>query len=354
MTKTMRALVFRGPNNYDIEQKEIPPLDEGDVLLKVIACGLCGTDVKIFNNGHRAVRPPLTTGHEVVGTVVETKSQRPDIQTGDNVIVVTPVGCMNCKFCAQGMQNMCSWVANDVHSLGYYIDGGFAEYMRIPREAVHQGVVIKIPDTAIPLSHFALCEPLSCVINGQEKLKIKPGETVVIVGAGPIGCMHAYLAKAGGAGKIILADIDAKKLEITRGVPADVRVDTSKNDFVQVVREHTNGAGADVVIVAAPSGNAQENAVRIAGILGRISFFAGLPKNAPCITLDSNAVHYKEQEIYGAFASHRRQYEDALALILDKKVDSSLLVTHTFSLDRIRDAVTLAQKGEAVKIVIAP
>src|SRR5262249_8087187 len=136
----MKALVFYGPNDFRLEERPKPAIGEGEVLLKVLANGICGTDLKIFMNGHRAVRPPMVTGHEIVGEVAESKASSANV--GDKVVVVTPVGCMQCKYCKKGEQNLCPLVVKDVHSIGYYTDGGFAEFMRVPKEAVEQNVLI--------------------------------------------------------------------------------------------------------------------------------------------------------------------------------------------------------------------
>lgn len=350
----MKSVIFYGPGKFVVEDSPIPRVKKGEVLLKVVSCGLCGTDIKIFTHGHHAVKPPIIIGHEIVGTVIESAGNNIDIKVGENVIVVTPVGCMKCWYCWQGMQNMCPWVANDVHSIGYYTDGGFAEYILIPREAVEQRVLIKIPNTNIPLEHFALCEPLSCVINGQEKLKIKPEDTVVVIGAGPIGCLHVMLARVQGVRKIILADLDKKRLQLAKYMPADIFVHSAERNLIEVVLRETGQVGADVVIVAAPSGRAQEDAVQMAAIQGRISFFGGLPKSNSNISLASNLVHYKELEIYGAFASSRRQYVKALSLLLNRQVDTDKLISHTLPLHEIRNAVEIAKRGEALKIIIVP
>ena len=349
----MKTLVYYGPHEYKLEERAKPTLTDGEVLLKVESAGICGTDLKIFTYGHQSIHPPVVTGHEIVGTVVESKSKHCKT-VGEHVLVVTPVGCMKCHYCASGKQNMCPDVSSKGHSIGFYTDGGFAEYVRIPKEAVDQGVLIPIPESDIPLTHFPICEPLSCVINGQEKLKIRETDTVVVMGAGPIGCMQVSLARAKGAQTIILSDIDEKKLELAKNMPADQFVLNTNGELKKHVMIATNNLGADVIIVAAPSGVGQEEAIEMAAPLARISFFGGLPKTAPTITLNSNTVHYKELEIYGAYASSRTQYIEAMNLILEKKIDTTKLVTHTFPLSEIEHAIELMKRGEAIKIVIVP
>ncbi|RJQ29481.1 alcohol dehydrogenase [Candidatus Parcubacteria bacterium] len=350
----MRALLFRGPNDYRVEERPLPQIVEGDVLLKIIACGLCGTDVKVLGNGHRAVKPPMTTGHEIVGEVEESKSSAAGVAKGDNVLVVAPIGCMKCNFCLRGEQNICPVVVESVHAFGYDTDGGFAEYMRVPKEAADQGVLIKIPETSIPLASFAIAEPLACVLNGQEKLHICPDDTVVVIGAGPIGVLHVVAARAEGAKKVILADVNPAKLSLAAGVCADALVDSSKENLVERVRKETEGRGADVVIVAAPAPSLQTEAIEMAAVRGRVSFFAGLAKGTTSPPIDTNAIHYREIEVYGAFGACRKQYEKAMHLILDGKVNPAQLITHTLPLEDIEKAVDLMKAGQTIKVVIVP
>ncbi|MBI4085833.1 MAG: alcohol dehydrogenase catalytic domain-containing protein [Candidatus Liptonbacteria bacterium] len=350
----MRALIFRGPNDYSVEEKPIPQIGEGEMLLKIIACGLCGTDVKVFGNGHRAITPPRTTGHEIVGTVAESKSDKAGVVKGDNVLVVAPIGCMKCSFCLRGEQNICPVVVEKVHAFGYDTDGGFAEYLLIPKEAAEQGVLIKIPETEIPLTLLAVAEPLACVLNGQEKLRIGPDDVVVVIGAGPIGSMNVIAARAEGAKKIILADIDSAKLALASVVHPDVSVDSSKENLVERVRKETDGRGADVVIVAAPAPALQTEAIEMAAVRARVSFFAGLAKGTVSPIIDTNKIHYWEIEVYGAFGACRKQYEKAMQLIISRPADFQALVTHTMPLGDIKKAVDLMKTGQTIKVVIAP
>lgn len=350
----MKALIYYEPGTYKLEEKEKPIIQKGEVLLKVLAAGICGTDIKIFTHGHHAIQKPVTTGHEIVGEIVESKSKNKYAILGSKVLVVTPVGCMQCRFCKAGKQNMCPLVADRGHSIGYYCDGGFAEYIRIPKEAVDQDVLIPIPKSDIPIEHFAICEPLSCVINGADKLKISSNDTVVVMGAGPIGCMHVNLAHAKGAKKIILTDIDEKKLKLAEASPADICIKHQGNNLKEIILKETGGEGADVIIIAAPSGQGQEDAIELAAPLGRISFFGGLPKTAPTINLNSNRLHYRELEIYGAYASTRKQYVEAMNLVIRKKIDTKTLITHILPLSEIDHAVELMKRGEAIKIILTP
>jgi L-iditol 2-dehydrogenase len=354
--KLMEAIVFKSPNLFTFDKNyPIPTLNEGDILLKVLACGFCGTDYKIFKNGHRAVSPPRVIGHEIVGEIFKiNRKNEKEYEIGDRVIVVTPVGCTKCNYCKKGRTNMCPLVAKDVHSIGYYTDGGFAQYCLIPKEAVEQKVLIKIPDS-VSDEEAAICEPFSCVINGQDKLKIVPEDTVVIIGAGPIGCLHGLLAKSQGVSNIIMLDVSQDKLDLSKKVlPEAIFINNSKLDAKERIFELTDQAGADVVIVAAPSQAAQKLSIEITGILGRISFFAGLPKGVQETQINTNLIHYNEIEVYGSFASYRSQYIRALDLIKNKQIKVDKLITHSLPLQDIEKAMKLFESGLTLKTVIIP
>lgn len=353
----MKAAVFHGVNDVRVEDRDIPVPGDGEVLLQVKACAICGTDVRIIRNGHKTVKPPAVIGHEFVGVVADTGAGVTEVGTGDSVVVVTPVGCQECKFCRAGFQNMCNMVSKDVHSIGYYCDGGFSEYMLMPSDAVKNGNLIKFDyDGSVTYDEISLVEPLSCVINGQEFLGIKDGESVVIFGCGAIGCMHAIIAKAAGAAKIIMADTNMTRIDMVAGLRiADDLVCAKEpveieNRILGILGE----TGADNVIVACSSSEAQKSAFKVSGIRGRISLFAGVPADMRMLNIDANDIHYLEKSVYGAFASPHHQYENALKMILDKKVSLKRLISQTLPLDRFNEGIEMLTSGEVFKVVIKP
>lgn len=345
----MKAAIYEGPGKMEIREVSVPTFRESEILLKVNACAICGTDMRIFEHGQKNVVPPQIIGHEIAGEIAALGEKVEGYQIGDSAIVVTPVGCGRCDYCRRGIHNLCP----NLKAMGYYYPGGFAQYMVVPAEAVNQGNVITFtPD--LSYEEATLAEPLSCCINGQEYLNIQIGDTIVVIGAGPIGCMHAELSKSQGATRVILADVSDTRLELARRFSADFLVNNARDDLVAKVRELTAGRGTEVVIVACGANSAQEQALQLAAPQARISFFAGLPKDNPYIRLDSNVLHYKEISIYGAFASHASQYVKALALIAAHKVPARKIITHTFPLGRIVEAIKLAKSGEGLKVVIQP
>jgi len=347
--ETMRAAMFLGPGKMEIQEVEKIKPKKGEVLMKVHACAVCGTDIRIFYHGQKNVVPPHITGHEIAGVIEELGQGVKGYKPGQKVTVVTCVGCGKCRFCKKGIYNLC----DTPRYIGYYYPGGFAEYMIVPAEAVQGNNILKVPNN-LGFSEIAMIEPLSCCINAQEYLNIQKGDTVVIIGAGPIGCMHAELAKASGAKKIVMFDISDNRLELAKSrFEYVLTANNSKEDMVKKVMELTNGEGADVIIVACPVNACQEQAMQMVAKKGRISFFGGLPKDNPYIKLDSNIVHYKEVSIFGVFASNRKHYEEAAKLISTGKINAKKFVTDAFPLEKIVEGIETTKSGKGLKTVIS-
>ena len=350
-----------------IEDVAKPAGGSGDVLVKVNACAICGTDGRIYQGTKDVTKGFIPQfrgygegrfiiGHEIVGIVEKIGSEikHPDYKVGDKVVLVTSVGCQKegCRPCQQQSYNMCK----DNHPIGYYYPGGFAEYILVQDTAVRQGAIIPVPqDSRILDEHLAMVEPLSCVINGQDYLNIKKGEYVTVVGAGPIGLMHGLLAKSKGA-RVIMAEYSSVRLAMAKEFGFDHYIATKDSDLVESIQDLTKGEGTDVGIVACSVNKVAEDLLRTMAMKGRLSFFAGFPKEDSILKLNGNIIHYKEVSIYGAFASNRAQFEEALKLIVSEKVSMDKIVTHIFPLERITQAMEkmLDKEGDALKVIIKP
>jgi L-iditol 2-dehydrogenase len=238
--------------------------------------------------------------------------------------------------------------------MGYQFPGGFAEFMIVPRNVLAVDGLNRIPE-GLGFAEASLAEPLACVLNGQELARVGEGDTVVVVGSGPIGCLHVRLARARGAARVILVDLNATRLaQAAALVNPDVAIAFGDTDPVQAVLDATDGRGADVVITAAASGVAQEQGLRMLARRGRLSLFGGLPKDAPTITVDSNLVHYRELTIVGVNGSSPAHNRAALDLIASGRVPVADLITHRLPLDRVLDALDIVARGEAIKVTIEP
>jgi L-iditol 2-dehydrogenase len=345
----VRAAVFYGPGDLRVEERPRPRIAEYELLLEVECCALCGSDARTFRFGARNITGPVVLGHEVAGRVAEIGRGVSGFAAGERVAVAPAIPCGDCAYCRRGVETMC----DRLRSIGYEFDGGFAEYMAVPASAVRAGCVNAVPN-GLGAAEAALAEPLACVINAQELLAVGPEDDVVVMGAGPIGCLHASLARARGARKVLLVDVRPERLDLARPFGADVLIDSSREDLRQRVLDETHGLGASVVIVAAPSGAAQEQALTLAAKRGRVDFFAGLPKTDSHIALDANLVHYRELSLMGAYGSRPAHNREALGLIASGRIPVAKLVGRSLPLDRVQEGIETVEGGSVLKVVIEP
>jgi L-iditol 2-dehydrogenase len=347
----MKALRFYAPEDVRLEDVPEPECGPDEVLLRVRNCSTCGTDVKIFHNGHQNLSPPRIIGHEIAGEVVAVGADVTGWQPGDRAQVIAAVPCGDCYECRKGWMAVCQ----NQTSMGYQYDGGFAELMVVPRQVLAVDGLNRIPDN-VGFDEASAAEPLACAINAQDLLGIEPGDTVVVFGAGPIGCMHIRVARGvHKAGPVYLVDVNAERLKMSAdAVDPDEVIDASEVDVVERVMELTDGRGADVVITATAANVTQEQAIAMAARNGRISFFGGLPKTNPTITCDSNVVHYRQLHIHGANGSAPEHNRRALEYISTGQVPVQDLITARLPLDRVLDAFDLVRTGTAIKVTVEP
>ncbi|GIG87025.1 zinc-dependent dehydrogenase [Plantactinospora endophytica] len=346
----MKAVRFHAPGDVRIEDVPEPTPGPGDVKIRVRNCSTCGTDVKISKFGHHHIHPPRVMGHEIAGEVVETGSEVTGWAPGDRVQVIAAIPCGTCAECRRGRMTVCP----NQESMGYHYEGGFAQYLVVPAKVLAVDGLNRIPD-GVGFAEASVAEPLACVLNGQELALVGDGDDVVVIGSGPIGCLHVRLARARGAARVFLVELNRDRLEMAAAlVHPDAAICGSEVDPVDEVLKLTDGRGADVVITAAASGAAQEQAVQMAARQGRISLFGGLPKDNPIISLDSNLVHYRELMLVGANGSSPVHNAEALRLIATGAVPVSDLITHRLPLDQAIDAFGVVARGEAIKVTIEP
>jgi L-iditol 2-dehydrogenase len=344
----MKAAVFLGPERMEVMEIPTPSVSgPWEMLVKVRACSVCGSDIRIFHYGNPRITPPAVMGHEIVGDVVDVGEEVKGFRIGDRVAIGADVPCGICEMCRKGLGNNCPLH----YSIGYQFPGGFAEYVLLSETTVKYGPVQIVPDGVSDLG-ATLAEPLGCCINGMELAGLKPGETVVVIGTGPIGCMLIELARYLGAGKIIAVQRSRKRLEMAKGFPADVFICTEEEDPVRRVLEETDGEGADIVFTAAVSPEAQEWAVKMVAHRGRVNLFAGLPPGSPPVPLDTNLIHYREAFVFGSHGSVPRHHKLALRIIERGGISSEKYITHTFPLDRILDAFEAVERRDAMKTAI--
>ncbi len=350
MTETMTAVVIEAPQKYGIQKIAKPECPPGGMLIKVIACGLCGSDLRTLRSGHHRVKLPFVVGHEFSGTVVELGEKYKGVWKKGDILAVSPlVFCGKCLFCRNGELELC----NNYKEIAQYWYGGFAEYVAIPAEAVERGTILKIPDNLNPV-HATVVEPLSSCINAQEKGEIGLGDTVVIIGAGPIGTLHIELARARGADKVIVADISEDRLQLINDYKPDFIINANKTVLVEKVREITAGYGADMIITANPAPETQVQAVEMAKKGGRILLFGGLPKQKACPQVNMNTVHYNALKVIGTTIFAPRHNHIAMQLLSNGKIDAQKFISHTFKLNDFVEGAKLALDGKVRKAVFVP
>lgn len=345
----MKSAVYRGIGKIGLEEIEKPKVQPGTILIKVKACAICGGDLRTFRFGHAAIKPPIVLGHEIAGEIVEVSPDIKKYKVGERVIVAPAIGCGSCSYCLSGWQNMCYHRTTIAH----HYNGGFEEYMLIPVDAVKAGNINYIPDEVTYLE-ASLAEPLACVLNAQEVINVGLGDTVAVIGAGPIGCMHAEVARAKGAGKVFLINRSEGRLETTKKFGFDEYICSGKTDAVKEVMELTDDLGANVVIVTAGSPEAQVMGLNMASKMGKVCFFAGLPKDQPSVNLDSNLLHYRQITVYGTFSSAPRHNALALEMIRSGKVSAKDILTHVVTLDKIVEGMDLVKNREALRVTVTP
>ncbi len=350
MPEMMKAVVVRAPMQFEVEEVPGPRVPEGGLLLRVKACGLCGSDLRTLRSGHRKVTFPWIIGHEICGAVTEVgPAYQGKWQRGDTVAVGPLAFCGMCDFCLNGEYEHCE----GYREIAQAWPGGFAEYIAIPEECVRLGTTERVRDSLDP-AFAAVSEPVSSSIHAQEKGQVGLGDTVVIIGAGPVGCIHTSLARARGADKIFVVDVVDERLKLAEAFEPDAAINASKTDLVAEVRRLTGGKGADVIVTATPAPIAQVQAVEMARKGARILLFGGLPKDDSKPGVDMNIVHYNALQLIGTTIFAPRHYRLALKFVASGRIPMDKLISHRFPLAEFRQGAMLALEGKVLKAVFYP
>jgi len=345
----MNALIYRGPGDIRLEQLPAPSCGEAEIRVKVDACAVCGTDLKSFLHGNPKITPPRIIGHEFTGIIQTRGGAVSGYAVGERIVMATSVSCGLCAYCQRGWTNLCA----DMAAMGFQYEGGMAGFVTVPSRAVRNGHVVKVPQTVKP-EHAALAEPLSCCVNAAENCGVAKGDTVVVVGAGPMGIMNALVAREFGAAKIILAEINEAWLRQAEAFGFNRLVNPAKDDLAKVVKRMTRGLGADVCIVAAPAAPPQEQALGLVRKRGVVCLFASLPAGGSLLSIDSRPLHYNELRVVGTSDSTPAQVKRAVALIAGGSVPVDKLATHVLPLADFQRAFALMQSGESLRVVLTP
>jgi L-iditol 2-dehydrogenase len=341
----MKALVFHGPGNMALENCPVPAIASDEVLVRVRFAGVCGTDIRIFK-GTKKIPAPKITGHEFAGDIAALGSQVSGFSVGDRVTAYPVIACGKCYACRAGRSNICT----DRITLGYELDGGFANFVKIPSDAIAKGNLIALP-AAVSYEEAAASEPLTAAYNGIRRSNLQPGQTVLIVGAGPIGLFHTQLAKAEGAGLVAVSEPQAEKRELARKLGADAVIDPAAQDVQRAVKELTGGVGMDIVLADVGIPKVVEQSVEYLRKGGTYVIFAGCPVGSQ-ITIDPNLIHYKELVVTGSSAAKPEYQKKMLQMISEGRITLKPLISGVLPAEQWLRAFEMKGNYEGLKTLL--
>lgn len=339
----MKSAIYYNPGEVRLGDFPVEDLGQGDIRLRVELCGVCGSDIKTYLRGTHYMIPPAVLGHEVVGTVTESRNAK--WQKGDRVAVAHYMPCGSCEYCMAGKGTLCPELFDRRIS-----PGGFAEYMRVPRDLAERGT-FKVADDFDPYA-AVLAEPLACCIHGARMVGIPEGARVLVIGDGPMGLLHVQAVRAFGASQVLLSGMTPHRLEVGAHYANHV-IDASKGNVQEEVRRLTGGLGPDVIIVAVAAVEVAKQATEMVRSGGSVLLFGGFPSESK-LTIDPNRVHYDEVRIIGSAGSLPHDMALALRLLQTGQVKKDHLFTHRYSLDQVPLALERGTRQEGVKAVVDP
>jgi L-iditol 2-dehydrogenase len=341
----MRAVMLHGPGDLRVQELPEPTLPPGGLVVRMAYAGVCGSDVRNRRHGSSRLSGPQVPGHEVVGVVAA--SDAGDYPVGIRVAVCPGAPCLTCDACRAGRHNLC---ANRI-VLGYDFPGGMEGSFAVPAESLRAGCVVPVPD-GLPLRSAVLAEPLHTVINGQDLARIGPGDTVLVLGLGTIGTLHAAHAASLGAAHVLAVDPRPERVAMAAAVLGGEAVAELEPDSGLELRARAGSDGWSVVIIAAGAGAAVGTAMATVAASGRILAFAGLPPGDAVVPIDVNRIHYQQIELIGAFGGTPGTYARAVEWLARTGYELPLLVTHEFAIDDAVAAYDNVEGGNGLKTVL--
>jgi len=344
----MRAAFFVGSRQFELREVQDPQAGPCDIVVDVKACGVCGSDIRRWKEGPAG--EPVISGHEAAGVVSQVGTDVKNFSVGDRIAIAPDIHCGTCYYCQQSLFNLC----DNLHFLGMTsgYHGGFAEKILLTEEVLEFGVVHKIPDR-LSYDHAALSEPCSSVLACHDRIKTGIHDVVVVMGAGPIGCLHTAVAHARGA-RVILSEPSEIRRALAKPFNPEGLIDPINQDLSEAVNNMTDGRGADVVICANPVPATQTQAVEIVRKRGKVVLFGGLPKKDHMVLLDGNKIHYGEVQVIGSFSYHPLFHQYALEALERGIIPANDLITGIYPLDNVDQAFEAAVSGKTLKVLIKP
>ncbi len=345
----MKAAILEELDKIEVKDVPEPKCGDNEAILKVKACAVCGSDIRIYHYGNDRVKTPAVMGHEISGEVVEVGKNVERVKVEDRVALGADVPCGKCYWCQNGMGTNC----NINYAVGYQFAGGFQEYMVLNETILNYGPVTPVPDH-VTYEEAALAEPLACAVNGFELGRFSIGKSLAILGLGPIGIMMLELSKVYGASKVFATTGNEGRLELSKPFLPEARfINIKKEDTVETIMRETEQRGIDFVVTSCGSVQAHADAIHIVAHRGVVNLFGGL-KNQPKLEIDSNLIHYKECFIMGSHGSLPRHLEIAVNLIANKRVNAQKYISRTFPLAEIKEAIEYSESKQGLKTVVIP
>jgi len=341
----MRAQVFHGPGDLRDERVPVPDPAPGEVVLRIDAALTCGTDVKTLRRGHPVMIPhvPTVFGHEFAGRVAAVGAGVSSVREGDHAVAANSAPCRRCPLCRAGRPNLCEDLL--------FVNGAYGEFIALPPRLVAENLVTL--DAATPAARAAFAEPLACAMLGVERARVEPGQSVVVLGHGPLGCLLAMVAGARRA-RVILVGKRGWRLDRVRSLGiAEVIDATATNDLVAELRAATGGRGADVTIDATGRPEVWAQAVDAVGRGGCVVFFGGCAPGTS-VSVDTRRAHYEELTLLGAFHHTPELIRRAVELLEANTIEPEALITQRMNLGGVREALELMATGKALKVLIEP
>ncbi|WP_458747511.1 alcohol dehydrogenase catalytic domain-containing protein [Candidatus Nitrosocosmicus sp. T] len=356
----MKAAFFYGPNRIKIENIDMESPSNDNLILKVLSCSVCSYDVRTYRNGSFKVKPPIVLGHEICAeTTDEIRGKNYKVKNQERVSIYPVIPCLHCYYCKEKKYNLCS----NLKELGSTVNGGFAEYILIPRTVFEIGGIVPVLDN-VTNEEASLIEPLACCINGINQIKSPDFDSIVIIGDGPIGLMQLMLLKRKFPNtQVIVVGKINHRLEMARQMGADrvydVNNDSTFEPISKLSMELNCRQSPNLIFISNNNPTSLTSACRLANKNGKIMIFSGLknPKSksrnlAQSPTIDANFIHYNQIAVMGSFSSTPENLKEAMKLVDSGEISVKDLITDTFELQKLEDAIKNSESFRGLKSII--
>lgn len=343
----MKAFVLKAPGQLELTERDRPVCGPGEVIVRVHCVNICKTDVKCVDLGQRDLVYPRVLGHEIAGTIDEVGRDVTGCAVGQRVHVHPGIACGSCWYCRKDLDNLC----DSVRIMGFNYDGGFQEFLRIPEEGVRGGILNRVENPELPLEAVSFIEPLACCVNLQSQLDFSEHPSVLIFGGGRLGVLNALVAKAGGAGPVILVEPDAGRRKSGLDLGFDAALDPADGDLADRVNALTGGRGADIAIPCCPDGSALASALRLTRKQGQLGYFSGLTGGAPDLAV-LNTIHYREIHVAGSYGCGLAHSIRGRELLESGAIDVRPLISHRIPLTDLPQGMDFIRRGNGYSTVV--